>query len=40
MARDVDATLIRILAEGKDQADGQPALDALITAGRYRKDVY
>ena len=32
MARDVDATLVRIL--------GQPALDALITAGRYRKDVY
>ncbi|MDE2296169.1 MAG: flavodoxin domain-containing protein [Gammaproteobacteria bacterium] len=32
MARDVDATLVRIL--------GQPALDELITAGRYRKDVY
>jgi sulfite reductase (NADPH) flavoprotein alpha-component len=40
MARDVDATLIRILSEGKDQADGQPALDALITTGRYKKDVY
>ncbi len=32
MAREVDATLVRIL--------GQPAVDALITAGRYRKDVY
>lgn len=40
MARDVDATLMRILAEGKDAGDGQPALDALITAGRYKKDVY
>jgi sulfite reductase (NADPH) flavoprotein alpha-component len=40
MARDVDATLMRILAEGKDAADGQAALDALVTAGRYKKDVY
>jgi sulfite reductase (NADPH) flavoprotein alpha-component len=40
MARDVDATLIRILAEGKDAPDGQAALDALVTAGRYKKDVY
>jgi len=40
MARDVDATLIRILAEDKDAAEGQAALDALITAGRYKKDVY
>jgi len=40
MARDVDATLIRILAEGKDEAQGQSALDALVTAGRYKKDVY
>jgi sulfite reductase (NADPH) flavoprotein alpha-component len=40
MARDVDATLMRILAEGKDAAQGQVALDALVTAGRYKKDVY
>ena len=40
MARDVDATLMRILAEGKDAADGQAALDALVTTGRYKKDVY
>ncbi len=32
MAREVEATLVRIL--------GQPVVDALITAGRYRKDVY
>lgn len=32
MARAVDATLVRIL--------GQPGVDALIGAGRYRKDVY
>jgi sulfite reductase (NADPH) flavoprotein alpha-component len=38
MARDVDAVLMRILAEEKQ--DGQAALDALITAGRYKKDVY
>lgn len=38
MARDVDATLIKIL--GPDEAKGQAALDALITAGRYKKDVY
>jgi sulfite reductase (NADPH) flavoprotein alpha-component len=40
MARDVDAALIRILADGKNPAEGQAALDALITAGRYKKDVY
>ncbi|HQT63613.1 MAG: sulfite reductase subunit alpha [Acidocella sp. 20-57-95] len=40
MARDVDATLVRIFADGKDEAAGQSALDALITAGRYKKDVY
>jgi len=38
MARDVDATLMRILAEEKQ--DGQAAIDALVTAGRYKKDVY
>jgi sulfite reductase (NADPH) flavoprotein alpha-component len=40
MARDVDATLTRILAEGKSAGAGQDALDALVTAGRYKKDVY
>jgi sulfite reductase (NADPH) flavoprotein alpha-component len=40
MARDVDVMLGRILAEGKDAEYGQAALDALITAGRYKKDVY
>ncbi len=40
MARDVDATLMRILSEGKDGGSGQAALDALISAGRYKKDVY
>jgi sulfite reductase (NADPH) flavoprotein alpha-component len=40
MARDVDATLMRILAEGKSAGAGQDALDALVTAGRYKKDVY
>ena len=40
MAHDVDATLQRIFADGKDEAAGQAALDALITAGRYKKDVY
>ena len=40
MARDVDATLIRILADGRDESAGQAALDALISAGRYKKDVY
>jgi sulfite reductase (NADPH) flavoprotein alpha-component len=38
MAHDVDATLVKIL--GPDEAKGQAALDALITAGRYKKDVY
>jgi sulfite reductase (NADPH) flavoprotein alpha-component len=40
MARDVDATLTRILANGQDESAGQAALDALISAGRYKKDVY
>jgi sulfite reductase (NADPH) flavoprotein alpha-component len=40
MARDVDATLMRILADGKDESTGQATLDALISAGRYKKDVY
>jgi sulfite reductase (NADPH) flavoprotein alpha-component len=39
MARDVDTVLMRILAEGKD-TDGQAEIDALVTAGRYKKDVY
>jgi len=40
MARDVDATLARILADGRDESMGQAALDTLISAGRYKKDVY
>jgi sulfite reductase (NADPH) flavoprotein alpha-component len=40
MARDLDAVLMRILADGKDAREGQAALDALVTAGRYKKDVY
>lgn len=40
MARDVEVVLCRILADGKDAAAGAQALDALITAGRYKKDVY
>jgi sulfite reductase (NADPH) flavoprotein alpha-component len=39
MAKDVDATLVRILGEETGE-DGQAQLDALITAGRYKKDVY
>jgi sulfite reductase (NADPH) flavoprotein alpha-component len=39
MARDVDATLVRILGHD-DAARGQHELDALIAAGRYKKDVY
>ncbi|HQT73707.1 MAG: sulfite reductase subunit alpha [Acidiphilium sp. 37-67-22] len=39
MARDVDATLARILG-GDDAQKGQAAIDALIAAGRYKKDVY
>jgi sulfite reductase alpha subunit-like flavoprotein len=29
---------MRILAE--ERQDGQAAIDALVTAGRYKKDVY
>lgn len=39
MARDVDATLARILDDG-DAARGRDQVDALIAAGRYRRDVY
>jgi sulfite reductase (NADPH) flavoprotein alpha-component len=38
MARDVNDTLTRILHDDKDK--GRAALDALISAGRYKKDVY
>jgi sulfite reductase (NADPH) flavoprotein alpha-component len=38
MARDVDAVLMRILSD--DKQNGQAAIDALITTGRYKKDVY
>jgi sulfite reductase (NADPH) flavoprotein alpha-component len=40
MARDVNATLVRILGEGKTSEEGRAVLDALITAGRYKEDVY
>ena len=40
MGHDVEATLVRILGEGKDNGAGQQALDGLIAAGRYKKDVY
>ena len=40
MGHDVEATLTRILGEGKDASAGQQALDGLISAGRYKKDVY
>ena len=39
MARDVEATLSRILG-GDDAVKGQAAVDGLIKAGRYKKDVY
>jgi sulfite reductase (NADPH) flavoprotein alpha-component len=39
MAKDVEATLIKILEEGRSDS-GQAQLDALISAGRYKKDVY
>jgi sulfite reductase (NADPH) flavoprotein alpha-component len=39
MARDVEAMLARILGDN-DAAKGQAAVDALIKAGRYKKDVY
>ena len=39
MARDVEATLTRILGD-EDAAKGQIALESLISAGRYKKDVY
>lgn len=42
MAKDVDATLARILAEAKGTSDeaGAAELKALARAGRYLKDVY
>jgi sulfite reductase (NADPH) flavoprotein alpha-component len=40
MAHDVDAVLARILADDQNPGAGLTALDALITAGRYKKDVY
>lgn len=39
MAHGVEATLINILGQG-DTTQGQMALEALLVAGRYRKDVY
>jgi sulfite reductase (NADPH) flavoprotein alpha-component len=42
MARDVDETLVRILAEPEhnDSDAGKAALKALAKAGRYQRDVY
>jgi sulfite reductase (NADPH) flavoprotein alpha-component len=42
MARDVDETLVRILAEprGGDAEEGRSELQALAKAGRYQRDVY
>jgi sulfite reductase (NADPH) flavoprotein alpha-component len=42
MARDVDATLVRILAEGAkgDEEGGRARLKELTKAGRYSRDVY
>jgi sulfite reductase (NADPH) flavoprotein alpha-component len=42
MAKDVDATLVRILAEplkGEEEA-GRAKLKELTKAGRYQRDVY
>jgi sulfite reductase (NADPH) flavoprotein alpha-component len=40
MAHDVEAMLGKILGEGKGENAGGQAVDALISAGRYKKDVY
>ena len=40
MARDVDATLVKILAGGKDAEAGKARLKELSKAGRYQRDVY
>ena len=42
MAKDVDATLVKILAEGAkgDLEAGKAKLKELTKAGRYQRDVY
>ena len=42
MARDVDATLVRILAEGAkgEEEAGRARVKELVKAGRYSRDVY
>jgi sulfite reductase (NADPH) flavoprotein alpha-component len=40
MAKDVDATLVKVLAAGKDAAVGKARLKELTKAGRYQRDVY
>jgi sulfite reductase (NADPH) flavoprotein alpha-component len=40
MAKDVDATLVKILAGGKDAKAGKARLKELSKAGRYQRDVY
>ena len=42
MAKDVDATLVKILAEGAkgDDEAGRAKLKELSKAGRYQRDVY
>jgi sulfite reductase (NADPH) flavoprotein alpha-component len=40
MARDVDATLVKILAAGKDAEVGKARLKDLTKTGRYQRDVY
>jgi sulfite reductase (NADPH) flavoprotein alpha-component len=40
MAKDVDATLVKILADGKDAGIGKARLKDLSKTGRYQRDVY
>ena len=42
MAKDVDATLVKILAEAAkgDEEAGRSRLKELTKAGRYQRDVY
>jgi sulfite reductase (NADPH) flavoprotein alpha-component len=40
MAKDVDATLVKILSEGKDIETGRARLKDLTKTGRYQRDVY
>jgi sulfite reductase (NADPH) flavoprotein alpha-component len=40
MAKDVDVTLVKILAGGKDADAGKARLKELSKAGRYQRDVY